>query len=102
MTWSIYKDSTRPYKDWERCYTAWFVDEDIETNHYPNKIKFLHDGYVDIHFGDYGVVTCKVTAGCWDHGTEQKIVEMTRRTYHGECIEGFYRTAGKIYVTMGS
>lgn len=101
MTWSIFKDSTRPYKEWECCYTAWFVDEDIETNHYPNKIKFLHDGYVDVYFnGD--VVTCKVEGGEWVRETERQILDLVSRTYHGTFIEGFYRTAGKINVIMGS
>ena len=101
MTWSIFKDSTRPYKEWEPCYTAWFIDEDMDTNYFPNKIKFLHDGYVDVYFeGNY--VTCKVVGGEWARETERQILGMVSLTYHGTFIERFYRAGGKIHVVMGS
>jgi hypothetical protein len=101
MAWSIYKDSSRSYKDWERCYTAWYVDHDVDTNHFPNKIKFLHDGYVDVYF-DEDCITCKVTGGEWDRDTHDKIFQMVARTYHGVFIEGFEKRAGRINVIMGS
>jgi hypothetical protein len=101
MAWSIYKDSSRSYKDWECCYTAWYVDHDVDTNHFPNKIKFMHDGYVDVYF-DGNHVTCKVEGGEWGRETERQIVGMVSRTYHGEFIEGFEKRDGKINVIMGS
>jgi hypothetical protein len=101
MTWSIFKDSSRDVKDWECCYAAWYVDYDVDTNHFPNKIKFLHDGYVDVYFGtDY--VTCKVEGGEWARDTEQKILGMVSKSYWGEFVEGFAKRQGTIEVIMGS
>jgi hypothetical protein len=101
MTWSIFKDSSKNYNDWECCYTAWFVDYDSKTDHFPNKIRFFHDGYVDVHF-DGNYVTCKVSGGEWERETESKILRMVAETYHGEYIEGFERRKGKIHVVIGS
>ena len=101
MTWSIYKDSSRDFKDWEECHTAWYVDEDIDTNHYPNRIKFLHDGFVDVHF-DSNVITCRVVDGRWAPETHRDILEMTSKTYHGEFVEGFRLSKNQMYVIMGS
>jgi hypothetical protein len=98
MTWSIYKDNTVPFVP---CYTAWYVDYDIDTNHFPNKIKFMHDGEVDVYF-ERVVVTCTVENGQWAADTERKILRTVSKTYWGTFIEGFYKKNGKIYVTMGS
>jgi hypothetical protein len=101
MTWSIYKNTERDVKDWEPCYAAFYIDHDMETNHYPNRIKFLHDGYVDVYFdGDF--VTCKVTDGRWDSQTERQIIGLVSKTYWGDFVEGFYKRDGKIHVVMGS
>lgn len=101
MTWSIFKDSSRPYKDWECCYTAWYVDHDVETSHFPNKIKFFHDGYVDVYF-DGNHTTVKVEGGEWARDTEHKLLQLVAKTYHGQFIEGFEKRNGRIAVIMGS
>lgn len=101
MTWSIYKNSSLSYDQWESNYVAWFIDHDMDTNHFPNKVKFLHDGWYDVYFGkDYA--TCKVTGGQWDPDTEQRILKVVSRTYHGDFIEGFERRNGRIEVIIGS
>lgn len=102
MTWSIYKDTTgRSVRDWEECHTAWFVDQDIITNHYPNRIKFLHDGYHEVYF-DSNMITCRVVDGRWAPETHRDILEMVGKTYWGEFIEGFERRDGKLHVLIGS
>lgn len=101
MAWSIFKDSSRDYKDWEINTAAWFVDNDVDTNYFPNKIKFLHDGYVDVHFNNDSV-TCKVVGGHWDTDTEAKLLAMVAKSYWGTYVEGFYRENGNINVIMGS
>jgi hypothetical protein len=104
MTWSIFKDITNIVQDeMVPCYTAWFIDQDMETNHSPNRVKFLHDGEVDVYYDSDGLrVTCTVENGQWAADTERKILKMVSETYWGTFIEGFYRKNGKIYVTMGS
>ena len=102
MTWSIYKDtSSNSVDDWQSCYTAWFVDYDVDTNHFPNKIKFLHDGEVDVYYGT-DFVTCRVESGQWAPLTERKILDMVSKTYWGTFIEGFSKKNGRIEVSMGS
>ena len=101
MTWSIYKDTSHPSDDMIECYTAWFIDQDMDTNHFPNKIKFMHDGEVDVYYYNE-VVTCTVENGQWAADTEQKILRMVSDSYWGTFIEGFYKKNGKIYVSMGS
>ena len=103
MTWSIYKDSSRDVSDWECCYVAWYTDYTVDTNYAPNRIKFLHDGYIDVYFGkDY--VTCKVEGGQWTRDTEQKILGMVSKSYWAEFVEGFLKNKdnGRIEVIMGS
>jgi hypothetical protein len=75
----------------------------VDTNHFPNRIKFLHDGFVDVYFNNK-FVTCKVEGGQWARDTEQKILEMVSKTYWGSFVEGFYknRDNGRIEVIMGS
>ena len=103
MTWSIYKDSSRDVSDWECCYVAWYTDYTVDTNHAPNRVKFLHDGYVDVYF-DGNFVTCKVEGGHWARDTEQKILAMVSETYWGTFVEGFFKNKdnGRIEVIMGS
>lgn len=101
MAWSIYKNSSYSFNEWERCYTAWFVDYDMDTKHFPNKVKFLHDGWYDVYF-DNDYVTCKVTNGEWDRDVHDKIITMVHRTYHGDFIEGFEKRDGRINVLIGS
>ena len=102
MVWSIYKDTAgRTVEGWEECHVAWFVDYDTGTNHFPNQIKFLHDGYVDVHF-DSNKITCKIVDGRWAPETHRDILEMVGKTYWGEFVEGFYKKDGKMFVTMGS
>jgi len=103
MTWSIYKDSSRDVSDWECCYVAWYTDYTVDTNHAPNRVKFLHDGYVDVYF-DGNYVTCKVEGGHWARDTEQKILAMVSETYWGTFVEGFFKNKdnGRIEVIMGS
>lgn len=103
MTWSIYKDSSRDFSEWECCYVAWYTDYTVDTNHAPNRVKFLHDGYVDVYF-DGNYVTCKVEGGHWARDTEQKILAMVSETYWGTFVEGFYKNkeSGRIEVIMGS
>lgn len=101
MVWSIYKDSSKDYNDWERNYAAFYVDYDMDTNHFPNRIKFLHDGFVEVHF-DHNSVTLEVINGQWAFGTERKILDMTEKSYWGVYIEGFEKRDGKIRVIMGS
>lgn len=101
MAWSIYKDTAGDVANWQECHTAWFVDHDVDTNYFPNKIKFLHDGEVDVYYGtDY--VTCKVEGGQWASDTERKILDMVSKTYWGVYVEGFARRQGTIEVIMGS
>ena len=101
MAWSIYKDTSGDVNDWQECHVAWFVDYDVDTNHEPNRIKFLHDGYVDVYYGtDY--VTCKVEGGQWASDTERKILDMVSKTYWGIYVEGFCKRQGTIEVIMGS
>jgi len=103
MTWSLYKDTNRPYEQWEKNMVAWFIDEDASTTYMPNKIKFLHDGEHDVHFdGAKFPARVRVVNGNWEEDAELKILAMTRAYYHGEYIEMFYKRDGKIYVTMGS
>ena len=102
MTWSIYKDtSSNSVDDWQECYTAWFVDYDVDTNHFRNQIKFLHDGNVDVYYGT-DFVTCRVGGGQWASDTEQKILDMVSKTYGGVFVEGFARRQGMIKVSVGS
>jgi len=102
MTWSIFKDITNIVQDeMVPCYSAYFIDQDMETNHSPNRVKFLHDGEVNVHYDDQ-VITCTVKKGMWTKDTEDKILEIVSYSYWGVYIEGFYRKNGKIYVTMGS
>ena len=102
MTWSIYKDTSgKGVGQWEPCHVAWFVDYDVETNHTPNQIKFLHDGYHHVWF-DKDWITCKVVDGRWAPETHRDILDMVFKTYHGEFVEGFYKKNGKLFVTMGS
>ena len=101
MTWSIYKDTCRDFKDWECCYIAWYTDYTLKTNYAPNRVKFLHDGFVDVYFGDE-FVTCKVEGGQWARDTEQKILDLVRKSYWGAFIEGFAKRNGRIEVIMGS
>lgn len=101
MTWSIYKDTSYHYNEWQECHTAWFFDHDVTTNNPMNNIRFLHDGLHDVYF-DKNYVTCGVTNGLWDPDTEQKILYLVSSTYHGEYIEGFERHDGKIRVLIGS
>ena len=103
MTWSIYKDTcNRPVDGWEENYAAWYVDYDMETNHYPNRVKFLHDGYVHVWF-DGLWTTCKVVNGRWAPETHDEILKMVAKAgYWGEFIEGFRLTEKRIHVIMGS
>ena len=103
MTWSIYKDITKADNEMVPCYSAYFIDQDMDTNHFPNRVKFMHDGEVDVYYDSDGdVVTCTVENGQWAADTEQKILRMVSESYWGTFIEGFYKKNGKIYVTMGS
>lgn len=103
MTWSLYKDTGRDYKEWEPNYAAWFVCEDTNTSMITNKIKFLHDGPHEIYFqGAKFPVEISVVNGQWEAQAEEKILAMTFAYYHGTFIEGFYRKDGKLYVIMGS
>lgn len=101
MVWSIYKDSSKDYNDWERNYAAFYVDDDMVTNHFPNRIKFLHDGIHTVHF-DHNFVELEVINGQWAAGSESKILNMTEKTYWGPYVEGFEKREGKLYVIMGS
>lgn len=107
MTWSLYKDTGRPFEEWEKNMVAWFIDEDASTTYMPNKIKFLHDGEHEVYMSG-AAGECKfptkvrVVNGEWEEDAELKILAMTRAYYHGEYIEMFYRRHGKIYVVMGS
>ena len=101
MAWSMYKNSEGPFETWEPNYVAWYVNKDMDTNHYPNRIKFLHDGPVEVHF-DNNSVTCTVIDGKWAPDTERKICDMVAKTYWGIYIEGFAMIEGKLNVLMGS
>lgn len=101
MTWSIYKNSSLPHNEWQPCYTAWFMDQDVKTSHAMNKVKFLHDGWYPVYFGkDY--VTCQVQDGQWARDTERKILDMVSNYYHGDYIEGFEKIDGRLEVIIGS
>ena len=101
MVWSIYKNTERAYDTWEENHIAWYVDYDMKTNHYPNRVKFLHDGFVDVWF-DEDHITCKVVDGRWAPETHQDILEMVRKSYWGDFVEGFRLTKNRICVIMGS
>lgn len=103
MTWSLFKDTGRPFEEWEKNMVAWFIDEDASTTYMPNKIRFLHDGEHDVYFQGPEISTkVRVVNGEWEEDAELKILALTRAYYHGEYIEMFYRRHGKIYVVMGS
>lgn len=103
MTWSLFKDTGRPFEEWEKNMVAWFIDEDASTTYMPNKIRFLHDGEHDVYFQGPEISTkVRVVGGEWEEDAELKILALTRAYYHGEYIEMFYRRHGKIYVVMGS
>lgn len=101
MAWSIYKDTSGDVKDWQECHVAWFVDYDVDTNHEPNRIKFLHDGYVNVYF-EGAFVVCKVERGEWARDTERLILGLVSQTYWGIYVEGFCKRNGRIEVIMGS
>lgn len=104
MIWSIFKNSSLPYERWEECHVAWFVDEDLENASPMNCVKFLHDGFYPIYYGD-NWIQAQVKDGKFvdiealkaDIG---KIVEMAG--YWGQYIERFYKKDGKINVIIGS
>jgi len=100
MTWSIFKDSSVPFEQWQPCRVAWYIDQD-STGHHATRVRFLHDGPVRVYFWrDW--VECSVVNGEWAGDTEERILSMTRRRYHGEFIEAFVKENGNIQVIMGS
>lgn len=102
MVWSIYKNTEgRAVKDWEECHVAWYVDYDMDTNHFPNRVRFLHDGFHEVYF-DGNSITCKVVDGRWAPETHRDILNMVEKSYWGMYIEGFELRRGKLVVLVGS
>jgi len=103
MTWSIYKDSSLPIEQWEESHCAWFIDKDMLTNHYPNRIKFFSDGQHTINFDGHSC-TIEVKDSLFvQPSTQKEILKMVWKAgYWGDYIEGFYRVSGKYYVIIGS
>ena len=108
MAWSIFKDSSSSNADeWLPNYAAWYYDYDVDTNFAPNRIKFLHDGPVEIFYKWSGREFSKVVEvkdGKWDRDTiEQDMLDLVKQTgYWGVFVEMFTKEKGKIYVGIGS
>lgn len=102
MVWSIYKDSSINVDAWEPCYTAWFTDYDMDTNHAPLRVKFLHAGEHDVWYDGNKTTIAVDKNGLWESNAEKLILKMTHKTYHGDFVEGFYKRDGKIHVSIGS
>lgn len=101
--WSIYKDSSRAFEQWEENHVAWYVDEDSKSSNTFSKVKFMHDGPIQVHFILPSISTSiEVKDGKFEVDVENKILDMTKKHYHGQFIEGFYKKDGLMYVIMGS
>ncbi len=104
MQWSIYKNSSLPYEQWEECYTAWFVDRDMDTLSSIAKVKFLHDGFYPVYFGKNST-TAEVRDGKFVNveSLKSNIAKLVKMDgYWGTFIEGFEKIDGSIHVVIGS
>lgn len=108
MTWSIFKDtSSSNVDDWVPNYIAWYTDYDIETNHEPNRVRFLSDGPVNLYYkwnGREVSTIINVIDEKFDRNTIDKdIMNLVKHTgYWGMYVEGFYKHKNKLYVSIGS
>lgn len=107
MVWSIYKDTSSSHvDDWQENYVAWYIDEDMDTISYRNRIKFLHDGTYLVYFkhdkGEFSTAV-DVIDGKFTSDTYDSIMQMVEAAgYWGDFIEGFVKRDHKIRVIMGS
>ena len=104
MVWSIYKNSSLPFEEWEECHTAWFMDRDLENTSVENRIKFMHDGFYPVYYGKNWTVA-EVKNGQFQNVENLKVkigvlVEMDG--YWGQYIERFEKRNGQIEVCIGS
>lgn len=104
MQWSIYKNSSLPYEQWEECHSACFIDHDMETSSPFNRVKFLHDGVYPIYYGKNSVHVVVKDGKFEDVGTmKAKIGDLVEMAgYWGSFIEGFEKRDGSIHVRIGS
>jgi len=102
MVWSIYKDTSGDYDDWQEMDAAIFFDMDCKGSPH-NQVRMMHDGIhevwydgfsttVEVKDGKFNIPQAKVSIG--------EIVE--KAGYWGNFIERFYRRNGKFEVSMGS
>lgn len=104
MQWSIYKNSSLDYSEWQECHVAWFVDEDLENASPINCVKFFHDGFYPIYFGKYWTqVEVKDGKFVDIENLKANIGKIVAQDgYWGTYIERFYKKDGKINVVIGS
>jgi len=108
MTWSIFKDSSSSnVDDWVPNYIAWYIDYDMETNHEPNRVRFLLDGPVNLYFkwnGKESSIIINIIDGMFNKDSiDIDIMYIVRQTgYWGSYVEGFYKHNNKLYVSIGS
>ena len=102
MTWSIYKDTEGPVEQWEENYAAMYIDYDVDTNHFPNKIKFLRDGMHHIWFGNQWTAVRVVNGQFAPTAHDQLLAIIAKDGYWGTFIEGFSKENGKLVVVVGS
>ena len=102
MVWSIYKDTSKSFENWEECDSAFFFDRDIIASP-ENRLKFFEDGMHEVFFEKQSALI-EVINGKFDIAKAKRsigeIVELAG--YWGSYIEGFSRKNGKFQVDIGS
>lgn len=104
MVWSIYKNSSLPYEEWQECHAAWFVDYDMDSTTGFNRVKFLHDGVYPVYFGKYSTFATVKDGQFQDvEKLKSDIAKLVRQDgYWGTFIERFEKRNGNICVAIGS
>lgn len=103
MVWSIYKDTSKSFENWEECDSAFFFDRDIIIAHPENRLKFFEDGTHEVFF-EGKKFSVDVINGKFDIQKVKEVVgkAVTEVGYWGCYIEGFSRRGGKFVVDIGS
>ena len=102
MVWSIYKDTSKAYEDWEEADAAFFIDRDIVASDY-NRLKFFEDGIHTVWFEKQSCIV-EVVNGKFNIAKAKEAIgeAVDLAGYWGCYIEGFSRRNGKYVVEIGS
>jgi len=102
MEWSIFKDTSGEYEQWELADAAFYWDYDSDASP-TNRLKFFKDGVHEVFF-DTSSCKIEVINGKFDINKVIPLIKyiVEEDEYWGTFIEGFHKKDGKFFVCIGS